>query len=124
MKYFRIEPTYKKSVIEATVFRREVEGKPQFLRKELGWRWGSFLIRVPDTDDEKLEWAKDKGYDSAQECLEDYYGHEDVDSNPDLAEYLLPESLGWTFVDCYFEICCTTTAVECDEYGSVPEEEE
>ena len=188
MKYYKIEPTYKKSVVEWTIFRREVEGKPQFLRKELGWRWGSFLIQVPDTDAEKLEWAKDKGYDSVQECLEDYYGHEDVDSNPDLAEYLLPdpeddyieledfesemiecwdgcwddwsisipsadedevmdeeeedaileaaqiaydeeyeegvESLGWTFVDCQFDICCTTTAVECDEHGNVPEEEE
>ena len=70
MKYYRIEPTYKKSVVEWTIFRREYNGTNQFLRKELGWRWGSFVIEVPDTDEEKLEWAKEKGYDSLQECLE------------------------------------------------------
>lgn len=188
MKYYRIEPTYKKSVVEWTIFRREHNGTNQFLRKELGWRWGSFVIEVPDTDEEKLEWAKEKGYDSLQECLEDYYGHEDVETDPNLSDYLLPdpeddyveitedyngqmidcwdgcwddwsistpgadedeemdeeeqdaileeaqiaydeeyeegvEALGWTFVDCQFDICCTTTAVECDEYGNVLEEE-
>lgn len=188
MKYYRIEPTYKKSVVEWTIFRREHNGTNQFLRKELGWRWGSFVIEVPDTDEEKLEWAKEKGYDNLQECLEDYYGHEDVETDPDLSDYLLPdpeddyveitedyngqmidcwdgcwddwsistpgadedeemdeeeqdaileeaqiaydeeyeegvEALGWTFVDCQFDICCTTTAVECDEYGNVLEEE-
>ena len=120
--------------------------------------------------------------------MKDYYGHEDVETDPNLSDYLLPdpeddyveitedyngqmidcwdgcwddwsistpgadedeemdeeeqdaileeaqiaydeeyeegvEALGWTFVDCQFDICCTTTAVECDEYGNVLEEE-
>jgi hypothetical protein len=47
MKHFRIEPTYKKSVIELSTFRRPLEeltgndedkGKFAYLRKELGWR--------------------------------------------------------------------------------------
>ena len=58
MKYFKIEPTYKKSVVEFTYFRRPLEeltnndedkGKFAFLHNELGWRWGSFMISVPDT---------------------------------------------------------------------------
>jgi hypothetical protein len=91
MKFFRIEPTYKKSVIEWTIFKREVDGKPQFLRKELGWRWGEFLIRVPDTVDEKLEWAQGMGYDNVETCLEEYYGLEDI-TEDSLLEALLPDT--------------------------------
>ena len=54
MKYYVIEPSYKKSVIEYTLFKRQVEGDMQFLRKELGWRWGSFGVAVPETEEEAV----------------------------------------------------------------------
>ncbi len=69
MKYFLLEPTYKKSTVEKTFFRRELEpltgnpddaGKWVYLTKELGWRWGSFLISIPETEEEITEWVKYK----------------------------------------------------------------
>ena len=81
MKYFRIEPTYKKSVVEFTYFRRPLEeltnndedkGKFAFLHKELGWRWGSFMIPVPDTQEEIDEYIKEEGYDSVFEFASAY----------------------------------------------------
>ena len=103
MKHFRIEPTYKKSVIELTVFRRplddltgneEDKGKFAYLRKELGWRWGSFRIDVPETEEEIAEFLEERGgYDSVAEYLADYYGEEDIIvESTTLDEYLLPNT--------------------------------
>ena len=101
MKHFRIEPTYKKSVIELSTFRRPLEeltgndedkGKFAYLRKELGWRWGSFMISVPDTEEEIKEFLEERGnYDSVAEYLADYWGDEDIIvESTTLQEYLLP----------------------------------
>lgn len=101
MKHFRIEPTYKKSVIELSTFRRPLEeltgndedkGKFAYLRKELGWRWGSFMISVPDTEEEIKEFLEERGsYESVAEYLADYYGDEDIIvESTTLQEYLLP----------------------------------
>ena len=39
MKYYRLEPSVKKSVIEWHSFKRkDADGNTIFLRKELGWR--------------------------------------------------------------------------------------
>jgi hypothetical protein len=101
MKHFRIEPTYKKSVIEFTVFRRPLEeltgndedkGKFAYLRKELGWRWGSFMISVSDIEEEIAEFLEERGsYESVAEYLADYHGEEDIIvESTTLQEYLLP----------------------------------
>ena len=66
MKYFKIEPTYKKSLVEFTIFNRPLsdfredakENQRAVLIKELGWRWGDFLVEVPETDEEVAEWLK------------------------------------------------------------------
>lgn len=103
MKHFRIEPTYKKSVVEYTVFRRplddltgneEDKGKFAYLRKELGWRWGSFRIDVPETEEEIKEFLEERGgYDSVAEYLADYWGDEDIIvESTTLEEYLLPST--------------------------------
>ena len=103
MKYFKIEPTYKKSVVEFTYFRRPLEeltnndedkGKFAFLHKELGWRWGSFMISVPDTEEEIKEFLEERGgYDSVQHYLADYHGEEDIIvESTTLQEYLLPNT--------------------------------
>ena len=109
MKHFRIEPTYKKSVIELSTFRRPLEeltgndedkGKFAYLRKELGWRWGSFMISVPDTEEEIAEFLEERGsYESVAEYLADYHGEEDIIvESTTLQEYLLP-SVDDDFVD-------------------------
>ena len=114
MKHFRIEPTYKKSVIELSTFRRPLEeltgndedkGKFAYLRKGLGWRWGSFMISVPDTEEEIKEFLEERGnYDSVAEYLADYWGDEDIIvESTTLQEYLLP-SEDDDFVDLNFKI--------------------
>lgn len=95
MKYYRLEPSYKKSVVEIAVFRRKDEdGNNCFLRKELGWRWGSFLLSVPETEEEIQEFLKERGgYESIQEWLADIYGDEYyITENTTLEEFLLPST--------------------------------
>jgi len=68
MKYFKIEPTYKKSLVEFTLFNRPLsdfredaeENQRAVLIKELGWRSGTFMTEVPETDEEVAEWLKYK----------------------------------------------------------------
>lgn len=85
MKYFRLEPTYKKSLVEFYTFSRPLsdlkedhglhEDAKAHLIKEIGWRWGDFTIEVPETDEEIAEWLefKDEGqYDTFYDLAVDY----------------------------------------------------
>ena len=97
MKYFKLEPTYKKSLLELTIFTRPLsdlredakEGQTATLVKELGWRSGDFLISVPETEDEIEEWVKWKnpGYENFFELAVDY-GLTEIDE--DSGEEVLP----------------------------------
>lgn len=94
MKYYRLEPSYKKSVVEIAIWKRTDEnGNAIFLRKELGWRWGSFLISVPETDEEKLEFAQSKSedFESVEQMMEDWYGYTEEDGMT-LEDVLLPDT--------------------------------
>ena len=83
MKHYLIEPTYKKSLVEKTIFRRtNEEGKNIFLEKELGWRWGSFVISVPETEEEGMECIKEQGYDNILDWAYDH-GYTVPDDNGD-----------------------------------------
>jgi len=71
MKHYLLEPTYKKSVVEFTAFKRKDEdGNQIWLRKELGWRWGSWTISVPETKEECLEIIKEQGYEGDTAVLD------------------------------------------------------
>jgi len=94
MKHFLLEPTYKKSLVEFTLFKRKDENDNTiFLRKELGWRWGSFRFSVPETEEEALEYIKSKGYDGENAIFEwaEDYGHTIWDGEED-KEYLDPNT--------------------------------
>jgi len=85
MKHYRIEPTYKKSVVEWELFQRKDEetGKIINLRKELGWRWGSFMVSIPTTQEELDKWIEvNPNYDTIEEWAHDYgHAEEDEDGN-------------------------------------------
>ena len=84
MKYFTIEPTYKKSVVEITTFRRlDENGKQIVLHKEVGWRWGTFMVSMPDTEQEALDFIKSEGYDGDDAVLNWAidYGHTILDDS-------------------------------------------
>jgi hypothetical protein len=90
MKYYIVEPTYKKSLVEKTIFsRKNEEGKTIFLERELGWRWGSFFFTVPDTEEEAIADIKEQGYDSVLDWAYDH-GYTMTDDNGD--EILDPDS--------------------------------
>ena len=99
MKYFRIEPTYKKSLVEYYVFRKPLsdltddgpEGNIATLIKEIGWRWGDFIATVPETEDEITEWLsyRDDGRYSNFYDLAIDYGLTETDEN---GEEVLPPS--------------------------------
>jgi hypothetical protein len=83
MKYYIVEPSYKKSFVETTAFKRiDENGNQIWLRKELGWRWGSFLFSVPETVEEAMTFLKDQGYDEVLDWAYDY-GHTITDDNGD-----------------------------------------
>lgn len=86
MKHYLVEPTWKKSVVEYEIFKRKDEdGNTIFLRKELGWRWGSFMVSVPETEEEALEWVKNQGYETLKDWAGDY-GHLEYDD--ETGEYI------------------------------------
>ena len=76
MAIWKVEPTYKKSCIERQYYTKD--GKT--ICEETGWRWGEFLIEVPDgetpelppgtdifsCDYELVDWSSDDG------CWTDY----------------------------------------------------
>lgn len=89
MKYYRLEPATKKSVVETEHFQRE-DGLR--LSVEVGWRWGEFKLSIPDTEEEILEFLQERGgYDTIQEWMADYFGDEDIiTEDTPLETYLLP----------------------------------
>lgn len=68
MKNFLIEPTYKKSVIETDIWKN---ANGDILELETGWRWGEFMIDVPETEAEITQMLEGRGYDSLEDFLED-----------------------------------------------------
>jgi len=68
MKYYRLEPATKKSVVETEYFQRE-DGLR--LSVEVGWRWGEFVIHVPETEEELQPWLEDRWGITKEEYDED-----------------------------------------------------
>jgi len=72
MKHYLIEPQVKKSVIEREHFKRTREdGVVEMLEMETGWRWGSFMINIPETEEEIKVILDDWGAETLEEYLED-----------------------------------------------------
>jgi hypothetical protein len=53
MKHYRMEPTYKKSVVENTMYSKD----GVIATYEEGYRWGQFVIHIPETEEEFEAWA-------------------------------------------------------------------
>lgn len=57
MKEFIITPKIKKSLMEITQWTYEDDNGTYTVEQELTWRYGRFSIFVPETEEEKSEWA-------------------------------------------------------------------
>lgn len=79
MKQLIMEPTYKKSVLEYQVWTKEIDGHQVRAVLEIGWRWGSFYINIPETIEEAIAWANERVgdpnyYKTIEEVYNDYSG--------------------------------------------------
>lgn len=105
MKHYLIEPKTKKPIIERKFLQRtRDDGVVEMLEMETGWRWGNFMIDVPETDEEIRDLLDERGTDSLAEFLEDH--------NADtLEQVLLPDPdedvtlLGWADVLDTYDSC-------------------
>jgi hypothetical protein len=142
MKYYLVEPTTKRSVIEIEYFTaKSDDGVTKFLEKETVWRWGSFLIGVPDDEEVTLPNPEDDEIAITNEfgaemlecedgCSTTFYVRGDgltEEECDDLAldaeeayeedSYEGLEDLGWEPHDVAFELHNGCTVVECDKDG-------
>ena len=83
MKHYLVEPTYKKSVAEIERITNIETG--ELLVIETGWRWGQFMISVPETDEEIQTYLEQKGYDNLDTYLAEHRA-------TTLEEVMLPEN--------------------------------
>ena len=103
MKYLRMEPAYKKSVIEDTYFQYDINGGHRdggntvWVTMETGWRWGTWLVSVPETEEEIIEFANSKiggdangdpYYKNLQEVYDDYCCDESEESDEQVIELI------------------------------------
>lgn len=95
MKHYLIEPTMKKSVIEVSVFTRLDENDNIMrLTREVGWRFGSFMVSVPETEEEAIEFVEAQGYDDILTWAIDFgYTYTNEDGEEALDEDLSVEEL-------------------------------
>lgn len=130
MKHYRIEPTYKKSVVEFRVWKKDNITATQ----EIGWRWGEFIIHVPETEDELKEWCQIRGYEGIQD-LKDSYGLEDDEPIPQSAflpeetdEYVELDDYDWELISTwdgcweYWSVAATDKKMEDEEKEALVEE--
>ena len=117
MALWKIEPTYKKSVIERTYMHKD--GKE--ITEEIGWRWGEFTCETEDDNPPVIKEGVDlysQGYDvEMQECFdgcwqeyefEGFTKEEEEKMREWLDEnsFLDLESEGWSFGDTEMILAC------------------
>lgn len=77
MKYYTVEPTVKKSLYETEIFSKFMgDGTAIHARLQSCWRWGSYMIAVPETVDEIDEWCEAHGVQ-----VEDFGGYDAIIEN-------------------------------------------
>jgi hypothetical protein len=78
VRYYLLEPKWKKSVYESERFKKTLEdGTTVYATLEVCWRYGKYLIQVPETNEELDSWAEERdvlvedygGYDECREAL-------------------------------------------------------
>jgi len=133
-KQYRVEPTYKKSVVEREIF--ENEDKTKYVCLQELWRWGEYLITPQNEDEVEMlmtgieedegicvtdfeEWELDNTWDG---CATDFEfwgkGWESEEAKEAFEEeyfekyYEAFEEHDFMSIDCEVYINCKVTAVE------------
>jgi hypothetical protein len=84
MKTYKIEPTYKKSVCEVTLWRKSSDladpdnySGPE-IKLECWWRWAEWIIQIPETDEEIQRFLQGERFQTLDEYLH-YHGAETIE---------------------------------------------
>lgn len=119
MATWKIEPTWKKSVIEKQYWSKP--GQAGYICHEIGWRWGEFFVETEDDNPPELESGVDMmccGYDCEDWSTDDGCWEEtDIDIADEaekerLEEFLEENSIydleeeGWVMDECEMIIDC------------------
>lgn len=104
MATWKVEPTWKKSVIE----RNYIYKDENTLVAETGWRWGEFLVYTDDDNPPSIESGVDIydcGYESEMVetfdgCWEDYDYDECDDETREWLENFFDEGNSWLDLEC------------------------
>jgi hypothetical protein len=128
MATWKIEPTYKKSVVEVMELYKEGVGT---IKNELVWRWGEFTLETEDDTPPNIsegvdifdcgyelsDWSTDDG------CSEDYDLDDIDDEEREKIEEFLEENSwldldghdGWSFSESYMYIQCPVSVEMIEE---------
>lgn len=106
MKIYKVEPGYKKSVVEQNHYWKEIDGVKVWVTYEEVWRWGEFLIRIPETDEEWQEYAESVGYESIEEAKENYTYPTDLQNGIELEDYEYELLSTWDGCASYWSATC------------------
>lgn len=129
MATWKVEPTWKKSIVE----RQEMVKDHNILIVETGWRWGEFHVETEDDNPPDIGPGVDMfdcGYESemietTDGCWEDHDMEECDDETKEWLEeffednsYFDLEEHGWHFGDCQMIIDCELKMTKLNEDGS------
>ena len=129
MAQWKVEPTWKKSVIE----RNYMHKGDNTIIVEIGWRWGEFIVYTEDDNPPDIEAGVDIfncGYESEMVetfdgCWDDIeYDNVDDDTLEWLEEFLEDNSYydleehGWEYGDCEMIIDCDLEITRINEDGT------
>ena len=131
MATWKIEPTWKKSIVERSYWTKG----DKTITNEIGWRWGSFTVETEGDDPPEIDEDTDlfnadfelSDFETSDGCWEEneYDGFEDEEeeemderlSSGDISIYDLEEE-GWMFGDGEFIIDCDMEIVRIDDEGN------
>ena len=94
MKQYRMEPTHKKCVIEYETFTKLIGGVKTYVIKEVDYRWGGWIINVPESKKEIREWCETVRGETLDEMLEYHSTVKDIQFIPDT-------TMEWIDIDDY-----------------------
>jgi hypothetical protein len=119
MARWKVEPTWKKSIIEIQTWTKE--GVPGYIEHQIGWRWGEFFIETEDDNPPDIEEGVDIlncGYEVSDWSTDDGIWEEteidvgDEEEQERIEEFLEENSIydleseGWVMEECSMMIEC------------------
>jgi hypothetical protein len=119
MKYYTVMNRFKKSVDETEWLVGEVDGVEVRVSYTTNWRSATFRVGVPDTEEDIKAFLEYYGYETLEECFEDY----DTDNIYDIV--MPDEEEDFIEVDDFYEWELDSTWDSCcEDYEIFTDDEE